>query len=167
MVYIRFNSFDRLKIESDSLFVSPDPKWTSRRTASDWLRRTKKPCSLLTHHPRLYPRSTTFSPKLCQPSHTMSTESNFRQNLSQFRWARGVTDDSQQLQQPAGGPFGRFYNAIGAGNYIPLRSGETSNEQEAYFALSRWERCVGACLVERCALMRYSMVGCSDSLRAY
>lgn len=72
-----------------------------------------------------------------------STEQNFRANLSQFRWARGTTDDSQTngQQQPSssGNPFARFYNAVG-GAYVPLRSGERSNEEEAYFALSRWER---------------------------
>ena len=73
-----------------------------------------------------------------------STEQSFRDNLSQFRWARGNNDDSQQTQgtAPAGAnPFSRFYNAVG-GSYIPLRSSERSNEEEAYFALSRWERCV-------------------------
>jgi hypothetical protein len=74
----------------------------------------------------------------------MSTEQSFRQNLSQFRWARGNTNDSQTGQQPSTGnnPFSRFYSAIGGSGYIPLRSNETSNEQEAYFARSRWERCV-------------------------
>ena len=72
-----------------------------------------------------------------------STEQSFRANLSQFRWARGANDDTQQLQpqqttQP-GNPFSRFYNAV-AGDYIPLRSNEQSNEDEAWFALSRWER---------------------------
>ena len=62
---------------------------------------------------------------------------------AQFRWARGNTDDSQPATQPTqgGNPFSRFYNAV-AGDYIPLRSGEQSNEDEAWFALSRWERCV-------------------------
>ncbi|KAF8890673.1 ER-to-golgi vesicle protein transport Sft2 [Infundibulicybe gibba] len=76
-------------------------------------------------------------------------ESNFRANLSQFRWARGVTDDSQQSQPAApGNPFSRFYNSI-AGDYIPLRSGERSNEDEAWSALSRWERLLGfgGCLI--------------------
>ncbi|KAF8494865.1 ER-to-golgi vesicle protein transport Sft2 [Russula emetica] len=77
-----------------------------------------------------------------------ATENNFRSSLSQFRWARGVTDDSQA--RDAGNsrnPFSRFYNAIG-GAYIPLRSSENSNEDEAYLALSRWERLLGflACL---------------------
>lgn len=65
-------------------------------------------------------------------------ESNFRSNLSQFRWAQGNTNDSQQ-QQPSGNPFSRFYNSV-AGDYVPLRSNDRSNEEEAWFALSRWER---------------------------
>jgi len=63
--------------------------------------------------------------------------------LSQFRWAQGVTDDSQPAQtssQPSA--FSRFYNSI-AGDYVPLRSNERSNEEEAWFALSRWERLLG------------------------
>ena len=71
-----------------------------------------------------------------------STEQSFRNNLSQFRWAQGVTDDSQPAQPaPASNPFSRFYNAV-AGDYVPLRSSERSNEDEAWFALSRWERYV-------------------------
>lgn len=76
-----------------------------------------------------------------------STEQSFRNNLSQFRWARGSNTAQQQQQDPAQGlarspnPFSRFYNAIGGG-YVPLRSNERSNEEEAYFALSRWERSV-------------------------
>lgn len=72
-----------------------------------------------------------------------ASEQNFRSNLSQFRWARGVTDDSQPSQpvQQSGNPFSRFYNAV-AGDYIPLRSNERSNEDEAWFALSSWERYV-------------------------
>ncbi|KAF7759782.1 hypothetical protein Agabi119p4_11477 [Agaricus bisporus var. burnettii] len=84
------------------------------------------------------------------PSSTPSAEQSFRANLSQFRWARGVTDDSQQTQanQPSGNPFSRFYTSI-AGDYIPLRSSEQSNEDEAWFALSRWERLLGfiGCLI--------------------
>ena len=72
-----------------------------------------------------------------------STEQSFRANLSQFRWARGANDETQQQQQTTqpGNPFSRFYNAV-AGDYIPLRSNEQSNEDEAWFALSRWERWV-------------------------
>ncbi|KAF9784710.1 SFT2-domain-containing protein [Thelephora terrestris] len=75
-----------------------------------------------------------------------STEQSFRANLSQFRWASGVQDDSQPAQ--TSNSFARFYNAVGGG-YIPLRSGERSNEEEAYFALSRWDRLIGfgACLL--------------------
>jgi hypothetical protein len=62
--------------------------------------------------------------------------SNFRSNLSQFRWTEQEQDSTQQ--QPAN-PFSRFYNAIG-GDYVPLRSNERSNEDEAWFALSSWER---------------------------
>ncbi|KAF5361404.1 hypothetical protein D9758_006259 [Tetrapyrgos nigripes] len=84
------------------------------------------------------------------PQSQSTTEQNFRSNLSQFAWARGPTDDSQPAQQPAqsGNPFSRFYNAV-AGDYIPLRSNERSNEEEAWFALSRWERLLGfgACLI--------------------
>ena len=79
-----------------------------------------------------------------------TTEQSFRASLSQFRWARGNTNDSQQAQaagqqqssSSSSNPFSRFYNAIGGNGYIPLRSSERSNEEEAYFALSRWERCV-------------------------
>jgi hypothetical protein len=80
----------------------------------------------------------------------MANEQTFRASLSQFRWARGVTDDSQaQAQQPAqSNPFSRFYNAV-AGDYIPLRSNDRNNQDDAWLALSRWERLLGfvACLV--------------------
>lgn len=84
----------------------------------------------------------------------MANEQTFRASLSQFRWARGVTDDSQaqaqaQTQQPAqSNPFSRFYNAV-AGDYIPLRSNDRNNQDDAWLALSRWERLLGfvACLV--------------------
>ncbi|KAI0920490.1 hypothetical protein AcW1_002213 [Taiwanofungus camphoratus] len=72
-----------------------------------------------------------------------STEQSFRENLSQFRWARENPEDSQQ--QALGtqsGAFSRFYSSI-SGGYIPLRSSERSNDEEAYFALSRWERLLG------------------------
>ncbi|KZV95281.1 SFT2-domain-containing protein [Exidia glandulosa HHB12029] len=82
---------------------------------------------------------------------TAANEQSFRANLSQFRWARGVNDDSQQgaSQQPsaATGMWSRVTNTMGG--YIPLRSSETSNEDEAYFALGRWDRLLGfgACLL--------------------
>ncbi|KAI0033043.1 Got1/Sft2-like family-domain-containing protein [Vararia minispora EC-137] len=83
----------------------------------------------------------------------MSAEQSFRANLNQFRWARGNTDDSlpqnDQAGSGGGGAFSRFYSSIGLSGYVPLRSNERSNEEEAYFALSRWERLLGflGCLV--------------------
>lgn len=76
-----------------------------------------------------------------------NTEQSFRTNLSQFRWARDQQQQQQQEQQGSGasGAFGRFYSSIGISDYVPLRSNERSNEDEAYFALSRWERCVHIC----------------------
>ncbi|KAF8622610.1 hypothetical protein AX15_006868 [Amanita polypyramis BW_CC] len=79
----------------------------------------------------------------------MANEQSFRANLSQFRWARGATDDSQHQPPPDGSnPFSRFYNAI-AGDYVPLRSSDRNNQDDAWLALSRWERLLGfvACLI--------------------
>jgi len=39
------------------------------------------------------------------------------------------------------GLFGNFTNALS--DYIPVNSGERSNEEEAFLALSRWERFLG------------------------
>ena len=92
----------------------------------------------------VFPHPTPHSRQATSTMAPLSTEQSFRNNLSQFRWARGVTDDSQHdEQQPAqpSNPFSRFYNAV-AGDYVPLRSNERSNEDEAWFALSRWERYV-------------------------
>ncbi|GAA5993636.1 hypothetical protein JCM5350_003038 [Sporobolomyces pararoseus] len=70
-------------------------------------------------------------------------ESNFRNNLAGFRWAQGTTDDSiPATSTTEQSPFyTRFTSALSSG--IPLRSSERSNEEEAYFALSRWERFLG------------------------
>ncbi|KZO91818.1 SFT2-domain-containing protein [Calocera viscosa TUFC12733] len=81
----------------------------------------------------------------------MSTEQSFRNSLSQFRWARGTTDDSAAASgsgpAPATSswtnPLTKISTTLGLPSYIPLRSGQTTNEEEAYFALSRWERLVG------------------------
>ncbi|KAF5381905.1 hypothetical protein D9757_007576 [Collybiopsis confluens] len=85
------------------------------------------------------------------PANSSSTEQNFRSHLSQFAWSRGTTDDSQPPPQQSPNPFARFYNSVTnvAGDYVPLRSNERSNEDEAWMALSRWERLVGfgACLL--------------------
>lgn len=61
--------------------------------------------------------------------------------LRNFRWASGVTDDSRTSNNAAGqsSVWSRWTSF--AGSYIPLRSDERTNEEEAYFALSRWERC--------------------------
>ncbi|GAA6001649.1 Sft2p [Rhodotorula paludigena] len=67
-------------------------------------------------------------------------EQNWRANLQGFRWAQGTNDDSQQPASEQS-PFARFTAALSGG--IPLRSNERSNEEEAYFALSRWERFLG------------------------
>ncbi|PVF93972.1 SFT2-domain-containing protein [Serendipita vermifera] len=78
-----------------------------------------------------------------------ANEQAFRSQLSQFRWARGPNNDARNAQstQPTsnGGFFSRTYNTISstASGYIPLRSNERSNEDEAALALSRWERLVG------------------------
>ncbi|KAI5475617.1 hypothetical protein MNV49_001127 [Pseudohyphozyma bogoriensis] len=68
-------------------------------------------------------------------------ESSYRQSLQGFAWARpgAVTDDSAAANE--GTAFGRWTSSISG--YIPVRSGDRSNEEEAYFALSRWERFSG------------------------
>ncbi|KJA24852.1 hypothetical protein HYPSUDRAFT_135462 [Hypholoma sublateritium FD-334 SS-4] len=77
-----------------------------------------------------------------------SEQQTFRANLSQFRWARGATDDSAPPPAPTGNPFARFYNAV-AGDYAPLRGGGGGGEEEGWLVLSRWERMLafGGCLV--------------------
>lgn len=67
---------------------------------------------------------------------------SFRAQLSQFRWASSQTDDSQTAAAPSGP--GSWWNSVSSSvsPYVPLRSGERTNEEEAYFALSRWERSV-------------------------
>ncbi|KAG8843629.1 protein transport protein sft2 [Serendipita sp. 411] len=83
-----------------------------------------------------------------------SNEQAFRSQLSQFRWARGNNNDARSQQNGGGGGnaagggggfFSRTYNSISttASGYIPLRNNERTNEEEAAFALSRWERLVG------------------------
>jgi hypothetical protein len=83
-----------------------------------------------------------------------SNEQAFRQGLSQFRWARGPNNDSGAATNVnansnangsgGGGFFARTYNSVSSATsgYIPLRGNERSNEEEAMFALGRWERCV-------------------------
>ena len=62
--------------------------------------------------------------------------------LTRFRWARGVQDDSQAQSaavasaEASSNPFSRLSNSLGLSGYVPLRSNERTNEEEAYFALS-------------------------------
>ncbi|KAK9894981.1 SFT2-domain-containing protein [Cystobasidium minutum MCA 4210] len=78
-------------------------------------------------------------------------EQSFRDQLQGFRWARGRTDDSSvagntsaaAAAEASSNPFSRLSNTLGISGYIPLRSNERTNEEEAYFALSRWERFLG------------------------
>jgi len=70
-----------------------------------------------------------------------NSEQNFRTNLSQFRWARDAQAADPEPHTASSNPFSRFYNAV-AGDYVPLRSNERTNEEEAWFALSSWERSV-------------------------
>lgn len=74
-------------------------------------------------------------------------ETNYRSTLSNFTWgSRGIalpTDSPQPTSSipPSNNPFSQFTSSISG--YIPLRSGSRTNEEEAYFALSRWERFSG------------------------
>ncbi|KAE8269309.1 hypothetical protein A4X09_0g3033 [Tilletia walkeri] len=63
-----------------------------------------------------------------------STESNFRSQLSGFRWATSRQDDSQP--QPS------YLSTVTSSlsGYVPLRSAERTNEEEAFISLSRWDR---------------------------
>lgn len=60
--------------------------------------------------------------------------------LRNFRWASGVTDDSTANGAATSPPSVWSRWTSFTGSYIPLRSDERTNEEEAYFALSRWER---------------------------
>ncbi|KAH9821097.1 Got1/Sft2-like family-domain-containing protein [Melampsora americana] len=82
------------------------------------------------------------------PKPNLTSESNFKHQFKGFKWSRGVTDDS--IQNPSQSQsqsssnsnfFSRFNESISG--YVPLRSNERSNEEEAYYALSRWERTIG------------------------
>ncbi|ORX39349.1 Got1/Sft2-like family-domain-containing protein [Kockovaella imperatae] len=75
-----------------------------------------------------------------------NAQQNFRSQLSGFRWANSVQDDSQPAAGTAAAgastnPFNRAWT--GLSGYIPLRNEGQSQEEEAYFALSRWERFLG------------------------
>ncbi|RSH85906.1 protein transport protein sft2 [Apiotrichum porosum] len=81
-----------------------------------------------------------------------NTAQSFHAQLSSFRWANSVQDDSgpAAAAAPSAGasnPFNRAWTSVSG--YIPLRGEGASREEEAYFALSRWERFLGfiACVV--------------------
>jgi hypothetical protein len=69
-----------------------------------------------------------------------SAHQSFRSQLSSFRWANSVQDDSAAAAAapPTTNPFARFYNTVttSVSDYVPVRSGNRSDEEEAYFALS-------------------------------
>lgn len=63
--------------------------------------------------------------------------SSFRSQLSGFRWANSVQDDSAASAPASAGQgnvFSRSWNSVSG--YIPLRNEGASREEEAYFALS-------------------------------
>lgn len=101
------------------------------------------------------------------PTTTTMAEDSFRASLNQFRWARGTTDDSRNPPPPAdaGGPFSRFYNSVSS--YVPLRSADSSNEEQAYLALSHWERYVPPTPIFcTCSLSYWNVLDYWDSLVA-
>lgn len=72
-----------------------------------------------------------------------SAQQNFRSQLSGFRWANSVQDDSRSSggaaaassgTQGGNNVFSRTWN--GLSGYVPLRNEGRSQEEEAYFALS-------------------------------
>lgn len=92
------------------------------------------------------PSSSSSSSKLNQSR----IESNFRSNLTGFKWARGLDqqhhdptkNSSSSSSITTNNPFyHRFTSSISG--YVPLRSNERTNEEEAYYALSSWERTIG------------------------
>ncbi|EPQ30913.1 uncharacterized protein PFL1_01811 [Pseudozyma flocculosa PF-1] len=89
---------------------------------------------------------------------SQGTESQFRSQLAGFRWAQGRTDDSPAGRAAAsanstnagGGGGGSYMSMLtnSISGYVPLRSDQRTNEEEAYISLSRWERFLGflACI---------------------
>jgi hypothetical protein len=69
----------------------------------------------------------------------MSTNAanSFHSQLSGFRWANSVQDDSARAANTnasSGNMFSRTWSSVSG--YIPLRNEGQSAEEEAYFALS-------------------------------
>jgi hypothetical protein len=111
---------------------------SSRRAAAVTAPRS---CVMTTHlqqllQPHFRSSSPTTSP---HPSPTMSApaQPSFRSQLSSFRWANSVQDDSAPTTS-TNNPFARAYSSISnsVSDYVPLRSTARSDEEEAYFALS-------------------------------
>jgi len=71
----------------------------------------------------------------------MSATDSQQEALRNFRWTRGVTDDSANAAGAEQQSTWSRWTSL-AGSYVPLRSNERSNEEEAYFALSQWEKYV-------------------------
>jgi hypothetical protein len=65
---------------------------------------------------------------------SQNTQQSFRSQLSSFRWANSVQDDSTPVAQQGNNVFSRTWT--GLSGYIPLRNEGRSQEEEAYFALS-------------------------------
>ncbi|EIW67064.1 hypothetical protein TREMEDRAFT_69964 [Tremella mesenterica DSM 1558] len=63
-----------------------------------------------------------------------SAQQSFRNQLSGFRWANSVQDDSTPPPATSANPLSRAWNSMSG--YIPLRNEGASQEEEAYFALS-------------------------------
>ncbi|UZJ52495.1 hypothetical protein CBS101457_001815 [Exobasidium rhododendri] len=90
-----------------------------------------------------------------------TAENSFRSQLTGFRWAQGRTDDSRPGNANTGGA-GSYLSTISnsISGYVPLRSAERSNEEEAYLSLSRWERFLGflACLAGSAVCFMFSFI---------
>jgi hypothetical protein len=68
------------------------------------------------------------------PTMSQNAQQSFRSQLSGFRWANSVQDDSATTAQNQGNVFSRTWT--GLSGYVPLRNEGRSQEEEAYFALS-------------------------------
>ncbi|PWN52819.1 SFT2-domain-containing protein [Violaceomyces palustris] len=108
-----------------------------------------------------------------------SAETNFRSQLSGFKWAQGRTDDSPAGRSNmtngsnsggGGGEGGGFLSGLtnSLSGYVPLRSSERSNEEEAYLSLSRWERFLGflACIAGAAVCFFFSFIFLSPPILA-
>lgn len=80
---------------------------------------------------------------------TDSTASSFRSQMAGFRWAQSAQNSlpapaSQARNGGIGSTLaswaGSVGEAAGLSAYVPLRSAEHTDEEEARLSLSRWER---------------------------